>query len=140
MHEAERRRILDTTAALAATRRANGRRNAHRLLRFLTSEAPCTRSELESTFLDLVEEARLPKPRVNTIIGGLEVDFAWREQRLIVEADGAADHHTRRAFEEDRRRDAALTAGGYRVVRISWRRLHDERDAVSALLRELLGP
>jgi very-short-patch-repair endonuclease len=31
-----------------------------------------------------------------------EVDFLWREQRLVVETDGWATHGDRRSFEADR--------------------------------------
>ena len=39
---------------------------------------------------------------------------------LIIEADGAEFHTSRRDFEEDRRRDALLAARGYRVLRFSY--------------------
>ncbi len=42
------------------------------------------------------------------------------------------------AFERDRRKDAALQTAGYRVVRITWRRLTTEPLAVSAQLGALL--
>ncbi|MGZ5339123.1 MAG: hypothetical protein ACXWEE_05940, partial [Thermoleophilaceae bacterium] len=45
-----------------------------------------------------------------------------REQRVVVELDGAAAHDTSRAFERDRERDAA---GSCRLslLRYTWRRL-----------------
>jgi very-short-patch-repair endonuclease len=49
-----------------------------------------------------------------------------------------AYHGTRRAFERDRRKDASLQAAGYRVVRITWRRLRYESYAVAAELAVLL--
>lgn len=54
------------------------------------------------------------------------VDALWPEERLVVEVDGRETHATLRAFEEDRRRDAALQAAGYRVVRLTKRRLRSE--------------
>jgi very-short-patch-repair endonuclease len=56
-----------------------------------------------------------------------------------VEIDGWRYHGTRAAFERDRRRDAALMAAGYRVVRITYRRLRNEPHAVSAQLGALLA-
>lgn len=76
--------------------------------------------------LSLLESLRLPTPELNTSIEGYEVDFVWRDPRLIVETDGWRAHGTRDAFERDRRRDADLTAAGWRVLRITWGRL--ERD------------
>ncbi|MBW8059091.1 MAG: DUF559 domain-containing protein [Solirubrobacterales bacterium] len=66
-----------------------------------------------------------------------EVDALWPGQRLIVELDGFAFHRHRAAFERDRARDAALQATGYRVVRLTHRRLEQE-DAVATQLRDLL--
>ena len=62
-------------------------------------------------------------------VAGYEVDMLWRPQRLVVELDGRAYHED--TFEEDRERDASLTAAGLRVVRVTWRRLtrHEEREA-----------
>ena len=47
-------------------------------------------------------------------------------QRLVVELDSWEFHRHRAAFERDRARDAALQAAGYRTIRITHRRLHEE--------------
>jgi hypothetical protein len=52
----------------------------------------------------------------------------WPGKRLIVEIDSLAHHGDARAFEGDRRRDAALVAAGYRVIRVTWTQLVRERD------------
>jgi REase_MTES_1575 len=103
-------------------------------------EPTITRSELEDRFIAFLYEADLPQPNVNTIIEGTEVDFAWREARLIVELDGFATHATRRAFERDRARDRMLQAAGWRVVRITWRQLHQDQRTLEQQLRKLLTP
>jgi very-short-patch-repair endonuclease len=46
---------------------------------------------------------------------------------------------TRTAFESDRERDRRLQAAGWTVVRVTWRQLHGEPEAVLADLRRLLG-
>jgi len=48
----------------------------------------------------------------------------------VVEVDGYAYHSHRNAFERDRRRDADLAAAGYRVIRVTWRQLIREPEAV----------
>ena len=68
-----------------------------------------------------------------------EVDFLWREHRLIVEVDGYAFHSSRRSFERDRRRDRELQAAGYRVLRLTWRELTDEPEVVIATLATALA-
>lgn len=103
-------------------------------------EPQLTRSEAERRLQELIRAARLPRPQTNTRVAGWEVDALWPAHKLIVEVDGFAFHGTRAAFERDRRKDAALTAAGYRVVRITWRQIVDEPHAVVALLARLLPP
>jgi very-short-patch-repair endonuclease len=104
----------------------------------LHDEPTLTRSEAERRLLDLVREARLPRPETNAMVGGYEVDMLWRKHRLVVEVGGFAFHSGRAAFERDRRRDAALQAAGYRVVRFTWRQITRESHAVVAMLATLL--
>ena len=59
--------------------------------------------------------------------------------QLVVELDGHAFHRTRAAFERDRVRDASLQVAGYRVLRITHRRLEAEPAAVIAEARALLA-
>ncbi len=59
---------------------------------------------------------------------------------LVVEPDGWQAHGARAAFERDRVRDAALIAADWRPLRITWRRLEREPEAVAAQLRTLLAP
>jgi very-short-patch-repair endonuclease len=103
-------------------------------------EPAFTRSEAERKLVELVRAAGLPPPRTNARIAGLEVDVVWMQQRLVVEVDGWTYHRTRAAFERDRRRDARLLVAGYRVLRITWRQLTREREAVIALLAAALRP
>jgi very-short-patch-repair endonuclease len=143
VHEAEVLRLLDVAAVEASIERANGRRGLVTLRRLLDVPAPPTRSELEAAFLDLCGDAAVPAPRVNARVRvgarTVTVDFLWPEHGLVVETDGAAAHHTRRAFEDDRRRDVDLQLAGLRVARFTWRRLTREPGEVAAALQGLLG-
>ncbi len=72
--------------------------------------------------LRLIRTAGLPEPLVNHPLtapdhGHYEADFFWPQQRLIVETDSWRAHGHRAAYENDRARDAALTAAGHPVVR-----------------------
>jgi hypothetical protein len=102
-----------------------------------------TRSELEERFLALISDYGLPQPLVNAglFAGGrwYEADCVWRDPRLVVELDGRAFHATTSAFERDRARDRALQVAGWRVVRVTWRQLASEPEAVVADLRRLLA-
>jgi Protein of unknown function (DUF559) len=101
-----------------------------------------TRSELERRFLGLVEDAGLPLPETNALVESrerdYEVDCLWRRERVIVELDGRAFHDTRAAFERDRQRDRRLAVEDWRPLRITWRQLEDEPEAVLADLAALL--
>lgn len=109
-------------------------------LRILSLNArSATRSELEARFLAFLDSHDLPHPETNVLIEGIEVDAAWRAQRVIVELDGYAFHGTRAAFESDRARDRRLTAKRWRVIRITWRDLHERPDELAAEIRALLS-
>jgi hypothetical protein len=69
---------------------------------------------------------------------GLEVDCYFPTHRLVVETDGWETHRTRRAFEDDRAKDAALLAAGYRVVRFTWRQLRHDLQTVADRLTAIL--
>ena len=72
--------------------------------------------------LDLILSAGFAHPDVNVPLriedATVIPDFRWPEQRLIVEADGAAYHdNTRR---DDAERQARLEQHGERVVRVTY--------------------
>ena len=98
-----------------------------------------TRSEAERRLLGLIRAAQLPEPRVNAMVGGYEVDFHWPAEGVIVEVDGFAYHSSRVSFETDRARDAALTALGLRIIRVTWRQLNEAPEAVIARLAGALA-
>lgn len=98
-----------------------------------------THSEAERLLLRLVRRSAVPHPAVNARIGQFEVDFLWREQRLIVEVDGFAFHSGHTAFQRDRRRGAELTAVGFSVMLVTWRQLVEEPDDVVRRIRAALN-
>jgi very-short-patch-repair endonuclease len=138
--EAEALRLVARKRLLAVVRRNAGRPGARSLAALLADgTAARTRSEAEEQLLGLVRLSGLPAPQCNVRVAGLEVDFLWRTARLVVEVDGEAYHSSAARFESDRRRDARLLAAGLRVMRITWRQLVDEREAVLVRLTQALG-
>lgn len=141
--EAERRNVLDVTAIQAAMARTRGRTGGgHRALREAIKEhaalgLSASDSALEDAFLRLTKRAGLPSPAINVYVEGFKIDAVWRDQRVAVELDGWAWHHTRDAFERDRERDARLTANGWRVVRFTHHQVTRRPDAVIETLRRL---
>jgi very-short-patch-repair endonuclease len=98
-----------------------------------------TKSRLERAMLGLCRHYELRLPEVNVYVGPHEVDFLWRSERLIVEADGYETHGDRASFEADRARDADLKLLGYDVVRFTYRQVLDEPERVARTLRTLLA-
>jgi very-short-patch-repair endonuclease len=97
-------------------------------------DAPAfTRSEAEEKLLALTRSARLPRPELNATVLGHEVDFLFRSARVVVEVDGYAYHASPRTFAADRRRDAELTAAGYRILHFTWADLND--DSLTTIVR-----
>ena len=78
----------------------------------------------------LMRKTQLRDPEVNIRVEGYEVDFLWRDERLVVEIDGRAFHSSDRTFESDRRRDAVLIGAGLRVMRVTWRQIVEEPEAL----------
>jgi len=52
--------------------------------------------------------------------------------------DGKTFHSTSRAFENDRRRDGWLTANGLRVMRVTWKQLTAEPEALLVRVTQAL--
>jgi very-short-patch-repair endonuclease len=129
---AERLGLVTRAELESALERHRGRRGLAALRAVVRDHGgpAFTRSELEELFLAALRRVRLPAPRVNAMVAGYEVDFHWPRARLVVELDGFAFHGRRYGFENDRRRDARLAAAGIQVIRITYRRLRTEPDAV----------
>jgi very-short-patch-repair endonuclease len=67
----------------------------------------------------------------------IEVDCVWREKRLIAELDGRDAHHSLPAFESDALATKHCFAAGWRVVRVTSRRLRPDATRLAAELRTL---
>lgn len=146
IRQAEFRRLWDHLSLPSLLARYPGHRgntNLRLCLERLGRTAGFTRSDLEELFLPLLDRFELPRPHLNARLqvgeAWIEVDCLWREEHLIVELDSRAAHETRAAFEVDRDRDRRLQAGGWRVVRITWRQLHEESERIARDLGNLLG-
>jgi hypothetical protein len=143
INEADVRRLSDQLSLVDLLARYPHRRGASVIRSILSEGVTVTRSELEVRFLSFLESAALPMPEVNAHLfaGGrwFECDCVWRDRGLIVELDGWAAHGTAAAFERDRARDRIFQAHGWRLARITWRQLRDDRDAVAYDLRVLLS-
>jgi hypothetical protein len=98
-----------------------------------------TRSGLERRFLEIVREAGLPEPAMNSFVAGYEIDAWWEAERFGVELDVFATHGSRLSFEEDRERDDELLLAGIETTRVTGPRLDREPGAVIDSLRRHLA-
>lgn len=124
-----------TTAADVPLR---GYPGAAKLRAVLQGDHPTVLSRLESDFLAALRDRGLPLPRTNRPQGAHYVDCRWPTQRLTVELDSYRFHHSRHAWEQDRRRDRATRARGDESRRYTWADVHEHREAMLAELVRLL--
>jgi hypothetical protein len=123
VNEVEVQRLWDPLSLNDVVQRHPHRRGVQAIRSILEDEhiGHITRCELEKRFLEFVQGAGLPTPEANAHLYAagrwFEVDCLWRRDRL---------------------RDRALQVAGWRIVRITWRQLHDSAAAVAADLRALL--
>jgi very-short-patch-repair endonuclease len=145
IREAEYLGLLDHDSLNAAVKRANGRKRLRKLTDAIGRHTPgqIIREELEHRFQELLHTAGLPKPQTNVKVQTRRrpytVDCLWPDQHVAVELDGRAAHARATAFEEDRARDAALTATGVRPLRFTWHRVTEEPEDVLAELKATLS-
>ncbi|MEA2320621.1 MAG: hypothetical protein QOD81_471 [Solirubrobacteraceae bacterium] len=142
LEQAEILRLLDAASIDAICRVHPNHRGTTKLRAALAGYDPAgalTKSDLEKRMLALCRAHALPPPLVNSIAAGLEVDFLFPDQRLVVETDGWAYHRTRAAFERDRRRDATLARAGHRVLRFTDRQVEREPQTVAETIAAALA-
>jgi very-short-patch-repair endonuclease len=145
MHEAEVKGLTDRLSLWDLLERYPRRRGAANLRAVLEAKAPVgiTQTELEERFVEFLDAHRLPRPRLNGTLPVrgrlLKPDCMWQRQRLLAELDSREVHDTDGVFESDRWRDRVLMVEGWRSIRITWRQLRDEPNAIAADLRGLLG-
>lgn len=115
-----------------------GSASLRRAIRAHTPQLARTDNGLEDDFLFLLERFGLPMPEVNVRIGRFRPDMLWRSRRLIVELDGKDAHTNPSQVARDHRKDLALRALGFTVIRYTWEQVHLEPEAVAADLRRQL--
>jgi very-short-patch-repair endonuclease len=108
--------------------------------RILDGHIPVTLSELENRFLRVLENEGLPRPNTNRRTRGRTyVDCRWPDRHLTVELDGYRYHHTRHAWENDRRREREAHARGDEHRRFTYGEVFDDQRLMLAELHDLLA-
>ena len=137
--DALRAGIVSRVALLRQVERRHGRPSAARVLRLLSPDDRPSRSDWERAFPVYCRRNGLPRPQLNTVVCGYEVDALFATEKLIVELDGWTYHAGREAFERDRERDADTLRAGFATVRITWQRMRTAPEREAARLLAILA-
>jgi hypothetical protein len=137
-HEAEVRHGTTATMVQASMARRPNSRGIAKLREIFDGDHRITLSKLEREFLGILRRAGLPLPQTNRPAGGRYVDCRWPGRRLTVELDSYRFHHTRHAWEIDRRREREARARGDEFRRYTYGDVTEDRDLMLAELRDLL--
>jgi hypothetical protein len=97
-----------------------------------------SRSELERRFRPIAKRVGLPTPETCVMRNGWEVDFLWRDLRLVVETDSLRYHRTAAQQHRDRLRDQAHFAVGDTPVRFSHSQVRFEPAYVERTLGKIV--
>ena len=114
---------LEEAAELASTQYIR-----HTLARLVSLADPRRESGLESLSFGSMVDVGLPLPelqvRITTPDGDAYVDFLWREQMVIGEADGLKKYTTPADLHREKLRQEHLERMGFVVVRWTWEEMY----------------
>lgn len=105
---------------------------------FVGIKGGATRSSWEDDFPGWCDRNGLPRPLLNTIVAGHEVDALFPNEKVIVELDSWDFHSSQQAFEDDRDQDADTAAAGYLTVRGTEERLKQNEQREAARLHQII--
>jgi len=137
-HEAGVRHGTTPAEVEAVLERRPNSPGAVKLRRIMRGDVRVTLSKLESRFLALLRRAGLELPQTNRPAGGRRVDCRWPEQRLTVELDSYRYHHSRHAWEQDRRREREAYARDDQFRRFTYGDVFEDSSRMLAELSALL--
>ncbi len=117
-----------------------GVKQARRVIDFADERAE---SPLESAARVVFEQYGLVPPELQATIHGptfaYRVDFLWRAQQVIAEADGLVKYNDRKDLLAERERDHQLREAGYTVVHFTWQELFQTPEVVITRIRRALA-
>ncbi|MGH2978131.1 MAG: hypothetical protein ACRDLQ_00660 [Solirubrobacterales bacterium] len=137
-HEAGVRHGTTPARVEAVLARRPNSPGATKLREILRDETRITLSKLEKGFLARLRAAGLVLPQTNRPAGGRRVHCRWPGQRLTVELDSYRYHHSRHAWEQDRRREREAHARGDEFRRYTYGDVFEDPGRMLAELRSLL--
>lgn len=147
MDQALRRGLTDVAQLMEVLERV-GRKGVHgvavfrRLMKLRSLSPEALRSELELRLLRLIRRERLPEPerRHEIVLGGrhFEIDFAYPDLSIAIEADGREFHTGREAMQSDLTRQNQIVLGRWRVLRFTWEDVTRRPKHVAAVIRRAI--
>jgi very-short-patch-repair endonuclease len=111
---------------------------AKQLRKVMHGDVHVTLSRLERKFVQRLKENALDLPITNKSADGRRVDCRWPEHKLTVELDSFRFHNSRRAWEQDRRREREAYARGDEFRRYTHHDVFEDPHQMLAELRDLL--
>jgi very-short-patch-repair endonuclease len=127
---------------LAAYHRQLGSHRSAGARRLMAAAGDRAAAESERRFIRLLKGADIHGWTVNAalVVRGADYfpDFCFRSERLIVELDGWAWHHSPDRFRHDRHRQNDLMLAGWIVLRFTWFDLVERPDWVLGQVRSAL--
>ena len=110
-------------------------RGAARCREIAASMSAFSESPGETLTLHLLRERRLAPPRQQLRVGRRRVDFAWEEQKVILEFDGMVKYTGEDRWREEKSREVELQQQGWTVIRTVWSEvLHSPDGLIQRLL------
>ncbi|GAB3126127.1 type IV toxin-antitoxin system AbiEi family antitoxin domain-containing protein [Tsukamurella serpentis] len=123
------------SALRAALDRNAGRSGMARARRIVDVVESDTESEAEREFAALMRAEGITGWVAQLVIGRYRADFAWPEERLVVEVDGWAFHRDAVRFQRDHDKRNAFARAGLTVLTFSWHDVvHDPMGTVGAVV------
>ncbi len=97
-------------------------------------------SPLESLARSRLIIAGLPTPNLQVWIAGTRarVDMLYEAERLVIEADGMLKYRSPADLRDEKRRQERIERAGYRVIRVMWSDVRDERGEMVQLVARAL--
>jgi very-short-patch-repair endonuclease len=135
--------LAELEAAAKSAKRRPGVVEFRKLLNEFTGDVGPTESELENLCLDVISDAGLPKPKTQwRVVAGRKrrrLDLTFKEQQVVIEADGYASHSGIEAFEDDRERNNSLVAANFRVLHWTWNAVNERPEELISELYAVLN-
>lgn len=143
--DAARRRGVSVRELIEARTAASGRRGVAVVDRAIDRCSASAESPLESMSRITLEDRGVRKPELQTWLSGASgrryrVDFYWRAEGLVGEADGIAKYNGRlEELKAEKSREDDLRLAGFGVVRWTWPELVGNPELVVARVRSALA-